>query len=194
MRNFMKDYPSLLVKKDISKDELAKNIEDAKRGDSDTLAKLCEYVYTKIYSYIYYRVNHHEDAEDLTSEVVLKVVKALKTQKGNFHAWIYKIATNAVIDFYRRSSLHSNVSLSEMNYEIPDKSTNFVERMLTQDSLSKALSNLTEKQSQVVILKFIEGYSNEEIAKIIGKSVGAVKLLQFRALKSLREYFSEEGL
>jgi len=193
MRNFMKDYPSLLVKKDISKDELAKTIKDAKRGDSDTLAKLCEYVYAKIYSYIYYRVNHREDAEDLTSEVVLKVVKALKTQKGNFHAWIYKIATNAVIDFYRRCS-HSNVSLSERTYEIPDKSTNFVERVLTQDSLSKALSNLTEKQSQVVILKFIEGYRNEEIAKIIGKSIGAVKLLQFRALKSLREYFSGEEL
>ncbi len=190
----MNDYPSLLMKKEISKDELAKTIKDAKRGDSDTLAKLCEYVYAKIYSYIYYRVNHREDAEDLTSEVVLKVVKALKTQKGNFHAWIYKIATNAVIDFYRRQAVRSGVSLSEMNYEIPDKSTNFSEQVLTQDSLRRALSNLTEKQSQVVILKFIEGYSNEEIAKIIGKSVGAVKLLQFRALKSLREYFSEEGL
>ncbi len=189
----MKEYPSLLVKKEISNDELTKIIGGAKEDDANALEKLCEYVYPRIYSYIYYRVNHREDAEDLTSGVVLKVVKALKEQKGNFHAWIYRIAKNAIIDFYRRRAVRSEVSLSEIPGEVPDKSVPFSEQVFTQEKLRQGLHSLTEDQKQVILLRFIEGYSNDEVAKIMGKSVGAIKVLQFRALKSLREYFRKKG-
>jgi RNA polymerase sigma-70 factor (ECF subfamily) len=189
----MKKYPSLLLRREISDDDIALIIDNAKKDDTDSLTKLCQYVYARIYSYIFYRVKHREDAEDLTSEVILKMVKALKGQKGNFHAWIYKIATNTIIDFYRRRTTHSEVSLSELPTEIPDKSAAFSEQVLTQEKLRKALKHITDEQKHVVLLRFIEGYNNEEISKIMGKSVGAIKVLQFRALKSMKKYFERKG-
>ncbi len=189
----MREYSSLLMKREISNGELAKIIGGAKRDDADSMEKLCVYVYPRVYRYIYYRVNHHENAEDLTSEVVLKIVQALKKQRGNFRAWMYKIARNAVIDFYRRRGVRSEVSLSDMPGELPDESAAFSERVLTQEKLRRGLHHLTEEQKQVILLKFIEGYSNDDVANIMGKSIGAVKVLQFRALRSLREYFRKKG-
>jgi len=189
----MNESASLLVKREISDAELAKLIGGAKNDDAVAMEQLSRYVYPRIYRYIYYRVSHREDAEDLTSEVVLKMVQSLKKQNGNFHAWIYKIARNAVIDLYRRRAVRSEVSLSEMPGEIPDKSVAVSEDVLTKEKLRQGLLTLTEEQRQVILLKFIEGYSNDEIAKVMGKSVGAIKLLQFRALKSMRNYFRKKG-
>lgn len=189
----MKGNPSLLLRREISDDKLALIIDNAKKDDTDSLTKLCEYVYARIYSYIFYRVNHREDAEDLTSEVILKMVKALRRQKGNFHAWVYKIAANTVIDFYRKRAKRSAVSLSDFPGEIPDKSLPISEQVMTQEKLKDALNNITDEQKHVILLRFIEGYNNEETAKIMGKSVGAIKVMQFRALKALRKYFRRKG-
>ena len=189
----MKQNPSLLVKREINHEELARVIKDAKHDDAEALERLAEYVYPRIYSYIYYRVHHIEDTEDLASEVIVKMIKALKRQHGHFHAWIYKIAANALIDFYRKRAVRSEISLSEMTREIPDTSVNFSKQILLRENLKPALAALTEEQRQVIILKFIQEYGNEEIATIMGKSIGAVKLLQFRALKSLRKYFERKG-
>ncbi len=190
----MKQFPSLLLKKDISYEELNKIIALAKTNNDDAMVDLSEYVYSRIYSYVYYRVNHREDTEDLVSEIVLKLIRALPKQRGNFNAWMYKIAKNAIIDFYRRRGVRSETSLSEIPYDIPDQSTPVSEIILTKEKLRKALSILTEEQQRVIILKFIEGYTNPEIAETMGKSIGAVKLLQFRALKSLKEFFKKKGL
>jgi len=189
----MKEKSSLLLRKEISDDELASIIEGAKSDDSASLERLCEYVYPRIYGYVYYRIHHPEDTEDLTSEVILKMIKALKNQRGNFHAWIYKIAANTIIDFYRKRAKRAEVSFTELPHEIPDKSPAFSEQVLTQERLRKALNNITEEQRQVIILKFIQGYNNEEVAKIMGKSIGAAKVLQFRALRSLRKYLERKG-
>ena len=106
---------------------------------------------------------------------------------------MYTIARNAVIDFYRKRAVRSEVSLDAMAGEIPDKAIPVSRQVLTQERLRMGLQALTDEQRQVVLHKFIEGYTNEEIAKIMGKSVGAVKLLQFRALKALRELFRKKG-
>lgn len=189
----MKKYPSLLLKKELNENELEGLIQKAKKSNEDALSQLAKYIYARIYSYIYYRVNHREDTEDLTSEVVLKTIRALRTQRGNFNAWMYKIAKNAIIDFYRRRGVRSEISLSEITQELPDDKTPVSEIVMTKEKLRKGLQILTEEQKRVIILKFIEGYTNPEIAKILGKSVGAVKLLQFRALKSLNIFFRKKG-
>ena len=193
MRNFMTRAPSLIVKEEISDNELAELIRLAKANDADALERLCTYAYARLYPYIYYRVSHTEDAEDLIGEVILRMVKSLKGQKGSFRAWMYTIARNAVIDFYRKRAVRSEISLDEIAGEIPDKAIPVSKQVLTQERLRMGLQVLTDEQRQVVLLKFIEGYTNEEIAKIMGKSVGAVKLLQFRALKALRELFRTKG-
>jgi len=189
----MNESASLLVKKEINDSELSKLIVDAKNDDAVAMERLSRYIYPRVYHYIYYRVSHREDAEDLTSDVVLKVVQSIKQQNGNFRAWMYRIARNTVIDWYRRRAVRSEVSLSEMPGEIADKSVAVSSQVLTKEKLRQGLLILTEEQRQVILLKFIEGYSNDEIAKIMGKSVGAIKLLQFRALKSLRNFFRKKG-
>lgn len=189
----MKAYPSLLLKKEINKDELSKIVEAAKSGDADALAAMCQYVYARIYSFLYYRVKHREDAEDLTSEVVLKMAKALKSQHGDFYAWIYRIARNRLIDFYRKRSVRQEASLDELPQDISDQKDSMPKDILTKDHLYEAMAHLTKEQADVITLKFIQEYDNEEVAMIMGKSIGAVKVLQFRALRALREYFRKKG-
>ena len=189
----MQDNSSLLVKRDIGRDELAGIIRKAKDGSESAMGELCTYVYGHVYTFLYYRVPRPEDAEDLTSDVVLKIVRALKRQRGNFHAWMYRIARNHLIDFYRKRGVRSEMSLADVSPKDLAKSDDFSKRIMTKEKLRKGLQQLTEEQRQVVILKFIEGYANSEVAEIVGKSVGAVKVLQYRALRVLREYFSRRG-
>lgn len=189
----MTDTSSLLLKRDIRRDELAELIRQAKHDDEGATAKLCTYVYAHIYAFLYYRVSQPEDAEDLTSEVVLKIIKALKQQRGNFHAWMYRIARNRLIDFYRQRAVRSEVSLSDVPQKELSKSDDFSKQIMTKEKLRKGLEQLTNDQKQVIILKFIEGYANREVAEIVGKSVGAVKVLQFRALRALREFYARRG-
>jgi RNA polymerase sigma-70 factor (ECF subfamily) len=189
----MTDNSSLLLKRDIGPDELGGLVRQAKRDDGEAMAELCTYVYSHIYAFLYYRVARPEDAEDLTSEVVLRIVKALKQQRGNFHAWMYRIARNRLIDFYRKRRVHSEVSLSDVPEKELTRSEDFSKQIMTREKLRKGLNQLTDEQKQVIILRFIEGYSNNEVAGIVGKSVGAVKVLQFRALRALRNYFTRRG-
>ncbi len=189
----MKESASLLVRKDISDAELAQILGGAKKDDTEAMEKLSRYAYARVYHYMYYRVSNREDVEDLTSEVVLKMVRSLKRQRGNFHAWIYRIARNSLIDFYRRRAVRSEMSLSEMHNELPDKSPPLNGQVLTSQKLRQGMETLTEEQRQVILLKFIEGHTNGEIARIMGKSIGAIKVLQYRAVKSLRKYFRKKG-
>ena len=189
----MKEYSSLLMRRDISDEELAQIIERAKSDDADALAKLCQHIYARVYSYIFYRVKQREDAEDLTSEIILKMIKALKEQKRNFRAWIYRIAGNALIDFYRKRSVRRETSLDEFTQDIPDQKDYMPRDVLTKDRLREAITYLTKEQGDVITMKFVQELDNEEVAKIMGKSVGAIKVLQYRALKSLKEYFRKKG-
>ena len=182
---------SSFINSEVTADELARLVEDAKRHQNNAINRLSKFIYSKIFGYAYYRVKQREDAEDLTSEVLLKIFRSLKTQKGNFLAWIYRIANNSVIDFYRKRARRRETSLQDLDYEIPAPEAQ--KTILTENQMKKALAHLTPEQANVVTLRFIQEYNNEEVAKIMGKTVGAIKVLQFRALKTLRDYFRKEG-
>jgi len=182
---------SSIISSDVKLDELSRLVEDAKSNHDDAIAKLCRFLYGKVFSYTYYRVRQREDAEDLTSEVLLKILRSLKTQKGNFLAWIYRIANNSIIDFYRKRVRRPNISLEEIKYDIPAPEPS--RTVLTENRMKEVLTYLTPEQADVITLRFVQQYNNEEVAKIMGKTVGAIKVLQFRALKVLREYFRKEG-
>lgn len=175
--------------KDLDDKELIQLLEKAKFNDSRSLGTLCAHFYSKIYRFIYYRVNKVEDAEDLTSEVCLRVVKSIHEQKGSFYAWIFSIASNMITDHYRRSVVRSNVeSVGDSIEEMIDKG-NKQNELLEQKELRQSLKKLTEEQQEVVVLKFIEGYETDEIANMLGKSSGAIRAIQFRALTALRNNF-----
>ncbi len=172
--------------------DLARIVQDTKRGDKEAAEKLFKFLYRKIYRYIFYRVKMREDVEDLTQVVVLKIWKNLAKQRGNFIPWVYKISHNMVIDFYRKQSRQKELRLEEIPSDtLPGNPV--PEKTVDTEGLKEALFHLTPEQAEVINLRFIQGYSSEEVSKIIRKPVGAVKALQFRALRALREYYRKKG-
>ena len=170
-------------------------VENAKRHDPEALAKLCELYYKDVYSYIYYRVSNVQDAEDLTDDVFLKMVEAIRSCRAHtersFMSWLFRIANNSVVDHRRRQAVRNHLPLDEKHLSVRDGPEIPVETKLTHERLRQAMLKLTDEQQQVIILKFVEGFSNVEIAQILGKSEGAIKALQHRGLVSLRRILEE---
>ncbi len=166
-------------------------VKRARLLDEDALATLVKESYPFIFRYLYYRTNLKEDAEDLTNDVFVRMVSAIEKQKGNFIAWLFRIAKNVLIDYYRKKGGKKETSLNEVQEITAAKDKNNRDSLYPED-IKKMLQFLTDDQKEVITLKFIEGHSNEEIARSINKSVGAVKLLQFRALTTLRDVLKRE--
>ncbi len=161
----------------------------ASTHDQAAFAELYNAYVDKIYKYIYYKVGNAQDAEDLCEQVFLKAWEAIGryTWCGYpFSSWLYKLAHNIVVDHYRtrRETLPlSEVSAASSALVAPD---NALRQMLDAAELREALSHLTDEQRQVIALKFIEGYENVEIAQMMNKKEGAIRALQYRALRSLQ--------
>lgn len=155
--------------------------------DPKAVAAVFEHYYPAIYRYLFYRVRTAQDAEDLAGEVFVRVVKSLGRQSGNFEAWLYAIARNALTDHYRRKAVRKENSMPEEALESLPAGAGAGGSPFTPEELKVAIAELTEEQRQVVTLRFLEGYDNERTARITGKTVGAVKALQFRALLALKE-------
>jgi RNA polymerase sigma-70 factor (ECF subfamily) len=182
----------------LSPHEMKTLVELAQGGDAEAFGRLYDSLVAPIYRYIYYRVGR-EEAEDLTELAFLKAWENLnkyKPQKGNpFSAWLFRIAHNLVVDYYRARSKTENVELSEdlaSDKKIDDPSS-LAQLSFDQIGLKRAIRQLPELAQQVIVLKFINEFDNEEIAKIIDKSNGAVRVIQFRALAELKALLEKEN-
>jgi len=159
----------------------------ARKGDKEAIAMLYETHVDRIYRYIAYRVSEDE-AEDLTAEVFLIMVRALpkyRLTEAPFEAWLYRIATNRLGSYYRQ---HHRAPQTELHEDLPSATLSAEEEILDQqeiESLRAALHYLTDEQQSVMILRFVERLSHEEVAEILGKKVATVKSIQHRALKEL---------
>lgn len=168
----------------------------AKEYDPVAFAQIYERYYQSIYNYVYYRVGDSSLAEDLTAEVFLKALEGIETftfRGVPFSAWLYRIANNLVADHFRHQPQQPDLSLEEELIAAEGEPSEALERGLTQQQLAQALRGLTEEQRQVIILKFVEGLSNTEVAQVLGKTEGAVKGLQHRALARLGRILSRQG-
>lgn len=172
--------------------EIADLVAAAKKRDYRALSKLSTYYYPKIYRHMLYKVSNREDAEDLTSEVFVRMVKSLQKQRGSFNAWLYQIANNLAIDYYRKRARNREVSLIEEFSEHAPVQSDETERILERKDLEKGIGTLPDDQRQTILLKFMEGYDNKEIADIMHRTVGAIKALQFRALNNLKNVLQGE--
>lgn len=137
----------------------------------------------RIFRYIYHRLGNRSLAEDLTSEVFVRFLRS-GTTPDNITAFLYRIAHNLVVDYLRRN--HNVLSLDEATVADQAAPTDFAELEVEKATLRRAIARLTPDQQQVIVLKFVEELSNEEIAGVMGKSPGAVKAMQHRALETLR--------
>lgn len=171
--------------------ELRALLERAGRADPQALGEIYDRYVERIYSYIYHRVGQAELAEDLTGQVFMRMLEAIRSGRGwqtSFSGWLYRIAHNLVIDYYRRRSRASFVDIDETPpiAVVEEEPSRRVQAALDREDLLAALKQLTEEQAQVITLRFLEGLSIAEVAAIMGKNEGAIKALQYRAIIALR--------
>jgi RNA polymerase sigma-70 factor, ECF subfamily len=181
--------------RNMSKDEV-RLIQRAKQGDPTAFAELYDRHQPAIYRYIFYQVSDAATAEDLTSEVFVRLVEKIDhfTYRGRpLRAWLYTIARNLVTDYHRRAGRFPSFSLDERLMADIDTPEETAEQRAAQRRLAAAIARLTEDQRQVILLKFIQGLDNKTAAQVLNKSIGAVKALQHRGLAALRRIFEQNG-
>jgi RNA polymerase sigma-70 factor (ECF subfamily) len=167
----------------------------AQQGNQNALVEIYDLFYQSVFTYIFHRVSDQEIAEDLTSEVFVRMVDKIKNfnpQGRPILAWLYTIARNLTIDFYRSHRDAESLSSNEDLIAEDRSPYQVVEERLAQEALGRALGCLTEDQRWVVILKFIEGRDIAEVATILGKNERAVRSLQHRALAALSQTMARE--
>ncbi len=164
----------------------------AKDADKRAIADLYDQYAHRIYGYLYRRVGNAQVAEDLTGDVFVKVLEAIRARQlwqVSFRAWLYRIAHNTVVDWYRRHGADGYDSVDDGQFEAVTREPGgaLLADSWSHHELRAALRSLSEGQQQVIILRFGEGLKTREVAEVLGKSVGAVEALQHRALTSLRQ-------
>lgn len=172
-------------------------VRAASRGDPDATAHLYELYHTGIFRFLYYRTGSKLSAEDLTSEVFLRMVRSLpgfQPGRGAFAAWLYQIARRVLYDWYRSNAAHPQVEMAESHPDPAPQPDEAVNQKLDHAVLAEAIHFLTAEQQDVVIFRFINGFSLEMTAVAIHRSIDAVKGLQSRGLSKLREVLTERGV
>lgn len=181
------------LRRELDQDEIRELVEKSRAGDGKATGTLCSYIHPKVYKYMYYRINNTDDAQEQTSEVCLKALRSIAQQNGSFYGWIFRIANNTVIDYYRRQGARVDTQPLDDAMEMTNGNHATLYDKLDQAALKDAMDKLSDDQQQVMVLKFIEGYETEEIAEILGKTAGAVRAIQFRGLAALKDRFGKKG-
>ena len=171
-------------------DDERRLIERAKQGDLAALGALYNLHVDRIYQYALYRTGDDQTAEDIAAEVFLRAIESIgnyEDQGVPFAAWLYRIAHARVVDFWRSSKRHQTAPLEDplLQEELSSQDDGIDIDFLQHRLLATALRQLTDDQQNVIVLKFRQGLSNAEIAQVLGKTEGAVKALQWRALEAL---------
>jgi RNA polymerase sigma-70 factor (ECF subfamily) len=168
----------------------------AQAGNSEAFGQLYDAYMERIYRFVYFRVEDQQTAEDITSQVFLKAwsnLERFQFSRTPYLAWLYTIAHNAVIDHYRTRKV--TTALDDVQLSQPDHSElveTEIDLTVEMQSVKVALQTLTDDQQRVLTLKFIEGMSNNEIARQLGKREGAIRALQMRGLQALAKQLEEK--
>ena len=170
-------------------------VRRAQKGDVEAFGELYENFRVSIYRYMFYRTSDTQTADDLTSEVFLRMIRNLagyQVQEATFQAWLFQIAHNLLTDHYRKMSVRNHVSLEEQGMSVQEAdSSTAAERSLNSVTLRQALNRLTSEQRDVIVLRFVAGMPIAEVAQALNKSEDAIKGLQRRGLAELRQVLSD---
>ncbi len=156
------------------------------------LAGLYDEYYDKIARYAYTQIGSKADAEDIAGEVFLKALKSIKSYKYEergipMHAWLFKIAHNLVIDYFRKSSKQKTVPIENVQVEAKDDPIYMAETNVDIEKMNAAMEQLTIEQREVLKLRFYGGLTSKETGSILNKSDGAVREMQRAAIEKLRK-------
>lgn len=171
-------------------------VDRAAAGDTEAFGCLYDIYADRIYRHIYYRTSSVEDARDLTQDVFIEAWRALpryKRTKTPFLGWLFTICRHTVIDYYRTKKDYGYINNEIIIEDRKQSLEKLVEEQFTQQEIRRAILQLAEDQQQVILMSFIEGFSYSEIAAIINKSEGNIRVIVHRALKKMRDILSKAG-
>ncbi len=164
-------------------------IKRAINGEASAFGLLYDKYQPQIYRFIYLKVSHREEAEDLTHQVFLKSWEKIDEYRPKgfpFSAWLYRIARNLIIDHYRLKK--NNLSIDEVDELKTESQIDLAtEKKIETEKIKKAINRLSPEQQDIIILRFVEELSPKETASILNKTEISVRMLQYRALKNLRK-------
>jgi len=173
-------------------------IKSAVTGDSSAFGSLYDHYQPMIYRFVAVKVGRREEAEDITHQVFLSAwlnVKNYQHRGFPFSSWLYQIARNQVIDFYRAKRNETSIDAIDPDYFATTASAEFaLPTKLDMEVVHRAMKTLKSDYEDVIILRFIEDLSLKETARILKKSEGAVKLMQHRAMNELKKILKDESI
>jgi RNA polymerase sigma-70 factor (ECF subfamily) len=171
-------------------------VDRAQQGDREALEELYLIHFDRIYGYLHVSVGNRHDAEDLTTQTFLKMLESIgkfRWQSAPFSAWLFRIAHNLAMDHFRASRRWQPEE--DVPEPEPDESTSAEADALQsigRKSMMELIEDLSPEQQQVLTLKFLFNFANAEAATILGKTEGAIKSLQHRALASLQKQIEKQ--
>jgi RNA polymerase sigma-70 factor, ECF subfamily len=180
-----------------SSQQLRRLVEQAQQGDRDALEELYLLHFDRIYSYLHMSVGNRHDAEDLTTQVFVRMLESIgkfRWRSAPFSAWLFRIAHNLAMDHFRANKRWQ--SEEEVPEPDPGEGSAAEEEALEsigRQSMLQLIEKLSHEQQQVLTLKFVFNFSNADAATILDKTDGAIKSLQHRALASLQRQLERSG-
>lgn len=164
-------------------------IGNAINGEASAFGLLYDRYQPQIYRFIYLKVSHREEAEDLCHQVFLTAWQNIRNYKNRgfpFSAWLYSITKNKITDYYRINKISINIE----NIQLEDFKNNNEKKLdekIDSEKIKKAIKELAQKEQDIVIMRFIEELSPKETAKILNKSEISIRVIQHRTIKKLKK-------
>ncbi len=187
---------------DLDTQKIEQLVASAQAGNQKSFETLFEYFFEKIYRYVRFRVSN-ESVDDIVGDVFLKVVQSLDRytpQEGaHFSSWVFRIAHNTVVDFYRKEKEYVSLYDEEGEVIVPLLDSEPTPDIQADDmynalKIQKLLKDLHPNYREVLELKYVEEFSTREISEILGKTEGNIRVIQLRALKALKNAWEESQL
>lgn len=200
--------------------DLSNLVKKAQKGDKKAFEQVYNLLSSKIYKFIFYKLNNKEDAEDVSLETWAQIIKSLKNYNGSvqFNTWTYAIAKNCINKYlqekYELQEYAMQEEIETLNLNPENKDENLHESTLVtsqveefdeevhlekesklktfEDKIAKLFNMLKPRDSKVLELRFLKGYKSEEVAKELNLSVSNVKIIQLRSLRKLQKLNLDE--
>jgi RNA polymerase sigma-70 factor (ECF subfamily) len=171
-------------------------VELARTGDAEAFGMLYDHYHTSVYRFLYYRVGSVPLAEDLMSETFFRALRSMgsfRWQGKDFGAWLMTIARNLTADHFKSGRTRLELATEDMSaHDAPTEGPETsVLAQLTNEALLAALTELPAEQQECLVMRFLQGLSIAETAKVLGRSDGAVKQLQLRGVRNLAKLMPE---
>jgi RNA polymerase sigma-70 factor (ECF subfamily) len=185
---------STIVSKPMALPDTRRELDSLRKLDPQAVAAIYDRYFSDVYRYVFYRLGNESLAEDIASDVFVRLLEAVKAKRGpqtNLKGWLLSTASNVIADHLRHVYRRPTEMLSETMPDLGSSLTDEVDRRYQADSVRQAYAQLTPEQQNVLALRFGDGYSLEETAAVMQEKVNAVKALQFRALAALQRHIGE---